>query len=119
MSKKRKTKHPWLNEFLFWLHTAIILAALLAGLFIPIRWVLALLVAIKLQQIAFHGCVLTNLEIKTGGIGKRRTYFELAVRRFLGLRINRSGDTVVTILVAIAAFGVALIAAHYNYRLHI
>jgi hypothetical protein len=107
-----------LVEFLFWLHTIIILALLVAGLFIAWEWVFLILFVVKLQQWVFHGCILTLLETREGQIRKGTTFYQLAARRFLGAKLTRQAVVVVSAVQVAISLGVALAADLYNVRLH-
>lgn len=119
MSKKQKRSKKALAEFIFWLHTIILLLVLVSGLFIAWQWVLIILVLIKLQQFALHGCFLTILELKEEGSRRRHYYYQLAARRFAGARLNRRGVRIVSAVHVGLSLAIALLASYYNLRIHI
>ncbi|HET9721856.1 MAG TPA: hypothetical protein VFP32_02390, partial [Candidatus Saccharimonadales bacterium] len=66
--QKRRLQTRILAEALFWLHFLISIAILVMGLFIPWFWVVIIIIALRLQQIILHGCIITILQYREGGI---------------------------------------------------
>lgn len=119
MAAKRKKGNRFLAEFLFWLHTACLIIVIISGLIVSLPWVILILILIKLQQIIFHGCLITSFEIREGGLKKGQVYFQLAAKRFLGLKIGRYGVHVVSTGLTLVSLVVALLASAYHVRLHL
>lgn len=119
MTAKRKKGNRFLAEFLFWVHTVCLIIVIFSGLIVSLPWVILILILIKLQQVIFHGCLITNFEIREGGLKKGHAYFQLAAKRFLGLRIGRRGVHVVSTGLTVTSLAVALLASAYHVRLHL
>lgn len=118
LSKRRKSKKV-VAEFFFWLHTLILLAVLVSGLFLSIWWVILFLVIIKVQQRLFHGCIITVFEIRSGGIKKGHAFFQLAARRFTGLKVGNRGVRLISNGYVLATLLVALAATASQTRINL
>ncbi|HVX58397.1 MAG TPA: hypothetical protein VG964_01540 [Candidatus Saccharimonadales bacterium] len=119
MAAKTKKWNRLVAEAVFWLHVLILIVISLLGLFVAWYWVIIVLVLVKLQQLVFHGCLLTLLEVKERNLKKGTPCFYLAFKRFFGIRLSKRGVYWVSILQNLLAIAVALLATLFNIRLHI
>lgn len=114
---KQKFHKTLLSEFLFWLHFLIFLFVLFAGLFIAWFWVIVFLVALRLQQIIFHGCIITVFARHEGVMGKHLYFYKVMARRFIGYKLQQSGVTLVYIVHNLASICIAILAGPYHLRI--
>lgn len=114
----REKEKIFLGELIFWLHTAIIVLIVMSGLFVPLWAVVLIIVAVKIHQIILGGCILTIWQARLGGIKRGMPYFQLATQRFFKLNIGKVGVQVVSLIVAVMAFSVSLIANHQHFRVN-
>ena len=108
-----------MGEFIFWLHTVILSLILVAGLFISWYWIVIIVFIVRAQQYAFHGCILTILEAREGGIKKGQAYYQLAAKRFFGVRLSKKGVWAVSVSHNILTFGVVVFANLEHIRFHL
>lgn len=108
-----------LGELFFWLHTIILIVILAAGLFMAWWWVVLVLVIVRVQQVIFHGCILTLLEVREGGIKRGMAYYQLATRRFFGSRLSKRGVYIVSFSHNVVTISVVIFANLYNIRFHL
>ncbi len=72
-----------LGDFLFWLHIAAIILAVLSGLWLPTALVLVLIVLHKIHLVVFGDCLLTKLKKYAKIISKDEVFFQYATKRLL------------------------------------
>lgn len=120
MRKNKNSKsRVILGEAVFWLHTVILIAITVSGLFMAWWLVVIVLLVVKAQQMVFHGCILTILQAKEGQIKKGMAYYQLAARRFFGVRLGRRGVSAVAVSHNILTLGVLVWANIYGVRVHL
>lgn len=117
--QKQSVTQKVIAEFLFWLHTGVIILMLVAGLFFSIWVVLALLIIQRAQLLVFHGCIITRLEERAGGIPKGTAYFHLAFQRFFGVKLSKMGVHLVSLAVTACGAAVVILANLWHVRLHL
>lgn len=77
-----------LGDFLFWLHIAVIILAVLSGLWLPTTLVLVLIVLHKIHLIVLGDCLLTKLKKYTKTIGKDEVFLQYAAKRLFKVVIS-------------------------------
>ena len=118
MAKKPKTTNTF-AEFLFWFHTLVVCLITVSGIFVSWQWVLLILVLMKAQQYIFHGCFITYLELKEGGIPRGHTYYQIAAKRFFNARLGRKGVRIASFSQITLTIGIAVVAALYNFEVQL
>ncbi len=83
----------------------------------PWYWVVIVLVLLRVQQIVFHGCVVTLLEQREGGMPKGMVYYQLLFKRFFGYRLKRSSVKIVFLAHYAASLIIAILASYLNIRI--
>lgn len=78
------------DEFLFWLHTAVIAGATASGFFLPLPVVIASIVIHKLHLVIFGDCLLTKMKRYLAAIDKSEDFIQHAVKRFFHHHISRT-----------------------------
>lgn len=78
-----------ISELLFWVHVSISLSVPFLGFFLPIEFLLLFFLAWRLHIYVLHGCVITVLQHRIGGIPKDTSFTQFAARRFLHKDITR------------------------------
>ena len=106
-------------EFLFWLHFLIAVFILIGGLFINWYWMVLVLALLRAQQLIFHGCALTLLEAREGGIPKGMAYYQLLAKRLFNYRLKKRYVFTVWAVHFGIGFAVTILAAAYNIRIHL
>lgn len=89
------------------------------GLFVAWYWVIVVLLLLRLHQIVLHGCVVTLLAQKEGAMPKGMVFYQLMAKRFFGFRLKKRYVKPTLIIHYSAALLIAILAGHYNFRLHI
>jgi len=116
---KQKASHKIISEFIFWLHTLILLIITFLGLFVPWGWVVLVLILLRAQQVFFHGCILTLWEVKERKLKKGTACFYLTFKRFFGIRLTKKGVYFVSIMQNVLTLVVAIMANIFNIRIHL
>jgi hypothetical protein len=117
--RKNKKSNKTMAEFIFWLHSAVLVAIVLLGLFVAWYWVVLVLVIIKLQQKIFHGCILTIWEMRERRFKHGTSCFYISFKRFFGIKLTKRGVVFVSAMHNLLALMVALLAGILNIRLHL
>lgn len=110
-------KYPLLNELLIWLHTLMLLAILLSGLFVSFWWVVLLVFLHSLHLYLFDGCSITRFQIAEGGIPYGYSYFQYCAKRFFHRQLSKTGAHYISLILAVSTLTIAILASLSHTRL--
>ena len=119
VKQKQKYTKNFVGELIFRIHTAEVILIVVLGLFVPGWLVVVAVFLVKLQHILLHDCVLTYWEAREQDIPKGTAYYQLAARRFFGIRLSRMGVHIVSAAHLILALAVAFVADYEHIRIRL
>lgn len=91
------------RELLFWVHIMLIAFAVIAGLFLPVLYVVIGIILHEVHARIFHGCALTQYEKKIHGIPKDADFFQYVVKRVLKIKVNKTTGKMINYSVLLLA----------------
>jgi hypothetical protein len=78
-----------LRELLFWLHIAIILAAVSTGFFLPLPAIIGLVLLHRLHMVFFKGCAFSRLQKRLNALPGHLTFLQLAGKKVFKKNLSR------------------------------
>lgn len=95
------------HEILFWIHCALVLGAVLSGLFIPLAFVCALALIHRAHMVVFRGCALSRLQKALGGLPDQMDFLEFASRRLLRKKLTQRESMILDYSFLTVSLGIA------------
>jgi len=90
-----------MGSFLFWLHLAVIFLSIISGFFLPLPFVILLVVLHKIHLIVFGDCLLTLLKRYRSVLRSDENFIQYTVKRFLSRRISARTSEAINYLIYI------------------
>jgi uncharacterized membrane protein len=106
----RTESTAWLNESLFWLHVAVIVAGLFMGLVLPLQLVVAIVALHRLHLFVFDGCILSKYQTTKSGLASSENFLQHMTRRLIGKNIEARTAKMLDYGIALSSIAIAYIA---------
>lgn len=117
MDQQLSLRKRLLYEFLFWLHAAILVLIAISGFLVSLPWLIVLSALWKLHIYIFHGCAITQLQIKLGLQAADKNFVQVFVKRLTGRNISRQAARHTLAGIFIFAFISAIVTDLLHYKL--